>query len=79
MLAKLEAEGVVIRPTPATIKLIQDKLRQKEHFKKERIPIPDFMDVPDAGVLGTVGEAFGYPFMLKCRTGVISLSLSLSL
>ena len=70
ILAAIEQSGKPVQPTPATIRMIQDKLQQKQHLAKFDIALPDFMDVPDIGTLKNVGEAFGYPFMLKSRTGV---------
>ena len=74
VLEAVERSGTPVQPTPKTIRMIQDKLRQKEHLAKFDIALPDFMDVPDLDSLSAVAEAFGYPFMLKSRTGVSSVS-----
>jgi phosphoribosylaminoimidazole carboxylase (NCAIR synthetase) len=39
--------GTDIQPTPATLRIIQDKYAQKEFFDANDIAVVDFMDVPD--------------------------------
>ncbi|TPX30362.1 phosphoribosylaminoimidazole carboxylase [Synchytrium microbalum] len=63
--------GVPVQPTPATIRIIQDKMLQKQHLAKHGIPIAPFVDIGlDGGVEGVkaAGVEVGYPFMLKSRT-----------
>ena len=56
-----------VYPYPDTIRLIQDKYKQKMFLKLHDIPIPEF------GLVGSVedilkwGECYGYPIMLKSR------------
>nr|AAL68881.1 phosphoribosylaminoimidazole carboxylase [Magnusiomyces magnusii] len=59
-----------IHPSPATIKLIQDKYTQKLHYLKHKLPTPAVLDVPNATQesVAAVGQKFGYPFVLKART-----------
>eukprot|EP00928_Gymnodinium_smaydae_P046981 TRINITY_DN31326_c0_g1_i1.p1 TRINITY_DN31326_c0_g1~~TRINITY_DN31326_c0_g1_i1.p1 ORF type:complete len:589 (-),score=89.73 TRINITY_DN31326_c0_g1_i1:271-2037(-) len=68
-LEELEKEGVQIQPSPACIRLIQDKLVQKKHFETCGVPLGPFLDTPDVEAAKRAGEAFGYPFMLKARKG----------
>lgn len=42
-LEELERQGVKVYPQPRVIKLIQDKRTQKEFYKKNNIPTPDFI------------------------------------
>ena len=42
-LEKLESEGVKIYPTPSAIKTIKNKIRQKEFYKVNQIPSPEFI------------------------------------
>ena len=42
-LEKLEAEGVKVYPKPSIIKTIKNKIIQKEFYKKNDIPTPDFI------------------------------------
>ncbi len=46
-LEKLEAEGVKIFPKPAAIKIIRNKIRQKEFYKEHAIPSPEFVITRD--------------------------------
>jgi phosphoribosylaminoimidazole carboxylase (NCAIR synthetase) len=39
--------GVQVLPSPATLRIIQDKLLQKQHFQGCNIPVSAFADVPD--------------------------------
>ncbi|KAG7131503.1 Phosphoribosylaminoimidazole carboxylase like protein [Verticillium longisporum] len=71
------APGVVkkvpVHPSWETLRLIQDKYLQKEHFGKAGIPIAPQMAIesgasmPDS--LRQAYEKFGFPFMLKARKG----------
>lgn len=42
-LEKLEAEGVEVYPKPAALKIIKDKILQKEFYKNHHIPTSDFV------------------------------------
>jgi len=66
-LEELEAAGVTVRPSSATIKIIQDKLIQKDHFAKAGIPLPPYMDCPDVAAVEAAAAKFGLPVMLKSR------------
>jgi phosphoribosylaminoimidazole carboxylase len=59
--------AVQVQPTPKTIALIQDKLRQKEHLKAHGVPVPDFVACSDVEAVAAAGNVFGYPLMLKAR------------
>ena len=63
------ASGVDVEPTPATLRLIQDKFGQKRHFADAGVAVADHAAVPDLDAAVAVGERFGYPFMLKARRG----------
>lgn len=41
-LEKLEAEGIKVWPTPAALRTIKNKIRQKEFYQKNEIPSPKF-------------------------------------
>jgi len=71
VLAEIEAEGKVrVHPSSATLKILQDKLVQKRHLQQQQgIALGEFCDVPDEAALLAAGEAWGYPLMLKTRTG----------
>src|SRR3954464_9132413 len=42
-LEKLESEGVRIYPKPSAIKIIKNKIRQKEFYQANQIPSPEFI------------------------------------
>ncbi|KAK3336553.1 hypothetical protein B0T19DRAFT_396290 [Cercophora scortea] len=64
-----------IHPSWKTIRLIQDKYLQKEHFRssEKEIPIADQLAIEsgDAALdaLKDAASKFGFPFMLKARKG----------
>ncbi|KAF3925363.1 hypothetical protein ABW20_dc0110041 [Dactylellina cionopaga] len=66
-----QMKKVPVHPSWETLRLIQDKYLQKEHFRKEGIPVaPQMMiDVGEAmlGSLQEAGKIYGFPFMLKSR------------
>lgn len=61
---------IEIYPLPDTIKLIQDKYLQKEHLIKHGIAVTESQAITEntTNNLTTVGQQYGYPFMLKSRT-----------
>lgn len=42
-LEKLESEGVAVYPKPAALKIIKDKILQKEFYKKHQVPTSEFV------------------------------------
>jgi len=46
-LEKLEAEGVRVYPKPAAIKIIKNKIQQKEFYQQHNIPTSAFVVTPD--------------------------------
>ncbi|KAK3010217.1 hypothetical protein RJ639_011856, partial [Escallonia herrerae] len=66
-LEKLEKQGVDCQPKASTIRIIQDKLLQKEHFSRHDIPLPKFMQINDLESAKRAGDLFGYPLMIKSR------------
>ncbi|KAJ6788239.1 hypothetical protein PWT90_10620 [Aphanocladium album] len=64
---------VPCHPSWETIRLIQDKYLQKEHFLKAGIPVAPQMAVEGEALtkdaLQAVGDKYGFPFMLKARKG----------
>jgi phosphoribosylaminoimidazole carboxylase len=67
MEAAAAAAGVEVQPPPATLRIIQDKFAQKQHFAAAGVPLPEFRDVKCASCAAAAGAAFGYPFMLKSK------------
>ena len=69
-LAALEAEGVSVHPSSATIALIQDKFAQKQYLSRlgaKAVPLGEFCDIPDVASLRAAGERWGFPLMLKAK------------
>lgn len=68
-----QLKKVPVHPSWETLRLIQDKYLQKEHFGKAGIPIAPQISV-ESGIsmqesLQKAAETFGFPFMLKARKG----------
>jgi 5-(carboxyamino)imidazole ribonucleotide synthase len=68
-LIALEEEGQPVYPTPRTLRVIQNKRRQKEALREAGIPVAPFMAVAGEDDARRAGEHFGYPFLLKACTG----------
>lgn len=76
MLKSLEAR-VQINPSPETLRIIQDKLLQKEFLSRHGLPVADFARIgqddrpnKDQDILSMLKESlqeFGYPSLLKAR------------
>jgi phosphoribosylaminoimidazole carboxylase len=66
-----EMPNIAIYPSPETIRLVQDKYRQKEHMRRagNDIPTSPFEPVETAEDCRAFGATHGYPYMLKARTG----------
>ncbi|WP_136715739.1 5-(carboxyamino)imidazole ribonucleotide synthase [Halorientalis salina] len=64
-----EDTGVPVHPSPETLRLIEDKLVQKERLQAAGIPVPEFRQVDSEGELREALDELGYPAMLKARTG----------
>lgn len=64
---------VPVHPSWQTIRLIQDKYLQKEHYAKAGIPIAKQIaidkTIPTVKALQIAGKEMGFPFMLKARKG----------
>jgi 5-(carboxyamino)imidazole ribonucleotide synthase len=62
VLRKLEERGCVVRPSPACVGTVQDKLRQKQALAAAELPLPRFTDD-----LANAARELGWPLMLKAR------------
>ncbi|WP_425504751.1 5-(carboxyamino)imidazole ribonucleotide synthase [Salinigranum marinum] len=63
-----EAAGVPVHPSPDTLRVIEDKLRQKRTFEEAGIPVPPFRRVDTVSDLESCTNEFG-GVMLKARRG----------
>ncbi|EMY81647.1 phosphoribosylaminoimidazole carboxylase ATPase subunit [Psychroflexus gondwanensis ACAM 44] len=70
-LEDLEASGLKVYPSAATLKKIQNKSVQKEFYKANQIPTADFMTYPSLDALKKdVSEGkVNFPFVWKSSTG----------
>jgi 5-(carboxyamino)imidazole ribonucleotide synthase len=69
ILAMLSAQGKLINPSPQTIKLIQDKLLQKQFLEKAGIPVAPFIEITDKKSAKTAFSKFGSQMLIKARLG----------
>lgn len=69
VLADLEAQGTLIRPSSAVLQRIQDKLAQKQLLSAAGLPVPRFAAVPDPERLNPAAQGFPYPCVWKARFG----------
>lgn len=60
----LESQGVKVVPNSRIIKIIQQKILQKEFYKENNIPSPDFQTVQNKSEIN-----FPLPFVQKMNTG----------
>jgi 5-(carboxyamino)imidazole ribonucleotide synthase len=65
VLCRLEAGGARILPSPETLKIIQDKLAQKDLFLRKSIPVPPFASAEDPDHFDFSG--FDFPVVQKVR------------
>ncbi|EJD00766.1 phosphoribosylaminoimidazole carboxylase [Fomitiporia mediterranea MF3/22] len=60
---------IEIHPSPATIRIIQDKLQQKQHLSDHGLSVADYMRVEStAESIESAAAHLGLPLMLKSRT-----------
>jgi 5-(carboxyamino)imidazole ribonucleotide synthase len=64
-LKELEARRYPVRPAPETLRIIQNKYRQKSFLKDRGIAVPDFVLVRSEEHLEELCKKFGFPAMLK--------------
>jgi 5-(carboxyamino)imidazole ribonucleotide synthase len=63
------AERVAVYPPVGALALSQDRLHEKELFRRLGIPVPEFRPVDDATGLQRAVDAIGLPAVLKTRVG----------
>lgn len=59
--------SISVNPSPATLRIIQDKFVQKTFLKDNGIPIPEFLSIESLEDLKRKISSFGYPVLLKAR------------
>ncbi|MGC4105603.1 MAG: 5-(carboxyamino)imidazole ribonucleotide synthase [Thermomicrobiales bacterium] len=68
-LAALEAEGVAVWPSAATMALAQNKRRQRAELGAAGFPVPAFRDVETVEDLTAFGAEHGWPAVVKASRG----------
>lgn len=68
-LERLESKGCKVYPSAASLEIIQDKLTQKKAMLNADLPVPEFTPIESIDDMASAGEKYGYPYMLKARTG----------
>jgi 5-(carboxyamino)imidazole ribonucleotide synthase len=66
VLKKLE-ENTEINPSPDTLRIIQDKLTQKQFLRDNNIPVAEFANINNENELEQMVERMGLPLLLKTR------------
>jgi 5-(carboxyamino)imidazole ribonucleotide synthase len=64
-LKELETKSYPVRPAPETLRIIQNKYRQKLFLREHNIDVPDFELVRSEDHLYELCKKFGFPMMLK--------------
>lgn len=65
-LDQLEAEGLAVYPSPKTLRLIQNKGRQKDFYVENTIPTSTHQRFGDLNQLKSKIENLAFPFVWKC-------------
>lgn len=68
-LKKLENEGYQVHPRPDTMSLIADKLVQKNHLQKNKIPIADYTQIEKPSDIKLLLKKWEHGLIIKARTG----------
>ncbi|MDX2129429.1 MAG: 5-(carboxyamino)imidazole ribonucleotide synthase [Chloroherpetonaceae bacterium] len=69
VLEYIESLGKPVNPGAATLRIIQDKLLQKDHLKNAGLPVVEFASIESLQDAIRFGRENGYPFLLKSRKG----------
>ena len=64
-LKELGAKGYPVRPAPETLRIVQNKYRQKSFLKEHGLAVPDFALLRSEEHLHELCKKFGFPAMLK--------------
>ena len=67
-LEEVEKSGRTVHPSPATLRILQDKLVQKTFLRSKGLPVADFREVAGRDGLLQALREFGCPAFLKART-----------
>jgi len=59
--------NVMVNPSPATLRMIQDKYAQKKFLRENGLPVADFGEIESISDLKEKVVSIGYPAMFKTR------------
>jgi 5-(carboxyamino)imidazole ribonucleotide synthase len=65
----VQVGGTPVFPSPLSLKIIQNKLTQKQKLLQNGVRVPEFIGVEGIADILNAGEKFGYPMMLKVCMG----------
>lgn len=60
--------GIQVHPSPQTLRIVQDKFRQKEHLRAWKLPVAEYVAVEGNNGVRAAVARLGVPLMLKSRT-----------
>ena len=69
VLAALEADGVVLHPSPAALVFAQDKLAMRRRLTQIGVACPRWAQVSDKASLQSFGDEVGWPVVVKVPKG----------
>ena len=69
VLEDIERAGTTVNPSPATIRMIQDKYLQKKFLDESGIPVGAYVEIINESSAKRALDAFGGTMMLKARHG----------
>ncbi len=67
VLEEIARSGKPVHPSPKTINIIKDKLKQKIFLQKNKIPVARFIEIKNKEDIEKSSKKFGYPLLLKAR------------
>lgn len=67
VLQRLEAQGASVWPSPSCVRVVQDKLLQKQALARAELPVPLFRPVDKPADIAAAADELGWPLMLKAR------------
>jgi 5-(carboxyamino)imidazole ribonucleotide synthase len=69
VLAALESDGVVLRPSPAALAFAEDKLTMRRRLTEIGVACPRWAEVRDMASLQSFGDEVGWPVVVKTPKG----------
>lgn len=67
VLEDLQNSGLSVHPSPQTLDIIKDKLKQKNFLYSNHLPVASFCEVKNKEDIILASKKFGYPLVLKAR------------